>query len=125
MAYGKIYMLPCPISEGNPYEAYVYFKQLPTDYRALSETLQRVCYLILGTWEDNQGRRYIFREEGICNLNGETLYFTMEDATIYTGETAALMAPTHRVTGVNRTTAWLFDQRGEKEITIHLTKVKE
>ena len=79
--------------------------------------------IILGTWEDTQGNRYIFREEGICNLNGETLYFTMEDNQIYTGETAALMAPTHQVTGVNRQSAWLFDQRGEKEITIYLTRI--
>ena len=111
--------------EGKPYEAYVYYKQLPKDYRAMSEKLQRPCYLILGTWEDKSGNRYIFREEGICNLNGETLYFTMSDTTVYTGETAELMAPTHRVNGVNRTSAWLYDQRGETEVTIHLTRVKE
>ena len=111
--------------EGKPYEAYVYYKQLPTNYRAMSERLQKVCYLILGTWEDNQGNRYIFREEGICKLNGEALYFTMEDSTIYTGETADLMAPTHKVTGVNRTSAWLCDLRGEKEVSIYLKRISD
>ena len=112
-------------SAGKPYEAYAYYKQLPANYRAMSEKLQRPCYLILGTWEDNQGNRYIFREEGICNLNGETLYFTMDDVTVYTGETPDLMAPTHRVNGVNRSSCWLYDQRGAKEITLYLKRVTD
>ena len=35
------------------------------------------------------------------------------------------MTATHRITGVNRTHAWLYDQRGEKEVTIYLTRVTE
>jgi len=111
--------------EGKPYEAYAYYKELPEGYPGMKEKLQKACYLILGTWEDLQGNRYIFRGEGLCNLNGESVFFTIEDTTLYTGKTADGMTATHRITGVNRTHAWLYDQRGEKEVTIYLTRVTE
>ena len=112
-------------SEGKPYEAYVYYKQLPANYRAMAEKLQRPCYLILGTWEDRQGNRYIFREEGVCNLNGEVLYFNVENSAMYTGESADSLTATHRLNGVNRYNAYLYDKRGDREVTIYLTRVKE
>ena len=112
-------------NEGKPYEAWMYYKELPANYGNMKDRLQKPCYLILGTWEDLQGNRYIFRGEGVCSLNGEALCFNMQDATLFTGKTADSLAATHRITGVNRTHAWLYDQRGEKEITIYLTRVTE
>ena len=112
-------------NEGKPYEAYVYYRQLPEGYGNMKEKLQKACYLILGTWEDLQGNRYIFRGEGVCSLNGESVLFNIQDTTLYTGKTAETMTATHRITGVNRTHAWLYDQRGEKEVTIYLTRVTE
>ena len=109
--------------EKKPYEAYAYYKQLPVSYRAMSDKLQNACYLLLGTWEDRDGNLYIFREEGICNLNGETAYFNVVDTKVYTGSAADALTLTHRINGVNRTTAWLIDQRGGREITIKLTRV--
>jgi len=44
---------------------------------------------------------------------------------MYTGETATLLAETHRLTGVNRQHAWLYDRRSGTEITIYLTRVEE
>ncbi len=108
-----------------PYEAYVYYKQLPANFRQLSEKLQKAAYLILGTWEDVKGNRYIFREEGICNLSGETMYFNVIDGGVHTGETVDGLALTHRITGLNQKNAYLIDMRGEDEITIYLTKVQE
>ncbi len=111
--------------EGKPYDALVYYKQLPDGYGNVSNRLQEACYLILGTWEDLQGNRYIFREEGVCSLNGERLYFIVEDTAMYTGEKQTMMAVTHRLTGVNRSHAWLYDLRGEKEVTIYLTRISD
>ena len=34
--------------EGKPYEAYVYYKQLPSNYRALTDRLNKPAYLIHG-----------------------------------------------------------------------------
>ncbi len=112
------------LNAGKPYDALVYFHNLPDNYPGLSEKLQRPCYLILGTWEDLQGNRYIFREEGVCNLGGEVLVFNVNGTDMSTGATAAEMAVTHRLTGVNRTNAWLYDLRGGTEVTIYLTRVK-
>jgi hypothetical protein len=112
-------------NEGKPYEAYRYYKLLPNTYRAMADKLQRPCYLILGTWEDRQGNRYIFREEGLCSLNGEVLYFNVENNSVFTGEAADTLTSTHRLNGVNRYNAYLYDRRGDKEVTIYLTRVKE
>ncbi len=110
---------------GYPYEAYPYFMKLPADYRGLKAKMQRAVYLILGTWEDKEGNRYIFRGEGVCNLNGETLCFNLQGSAMSTGKTAGALTETHRVTGVNRKNAWLYDKRSGKEVAIYLTRVAE
>lgn len=111
--------------EGKPYEAYRYYKLLPVSYRGMEEKLQRPCYLILGTWEDRQGNRYIFREEGLCNLNGEVLYYNVEGTNMLTGAAADSLTSTHRLNGVTRYNIYLCDKRGDREVTITLTRVKE
>ncbi len=113
------------LSEGKPYEAYAYYQQLPENYRSLSSRMQRACYLLLGTWEDKKGNRYIFRGEGVCNLNGEVLFFNVTGYDMYTGETSDALTRTHRLSGVTRNSAWLVDKRGEKDVNIQLTRVKE
>ena len=81
--------------------------------------------LLLGTWEDRNGNRYIFRGEGVCNLNGEVLVFNVQGYDVYTGKTADELTRTHRLSGVTRNSAWLVDERGEKDVSINLTRVKE
>ena len=44
---------------------------------------------------------------------------------MHTGETADGLSATHRLNGVNRYNAYLYDKRGDKEVTIYLTRVKE
>ncbi len=111
--------------EQKPYDALRYYKELPDGYGDLNSRMQQPCYLILGTWEDLQGNRYIFREEGVCSLNGENVFFVVDGTSMYTGKQQDMLAVTHRLTGVNRSHAWLYDQRGEKEITIYLTRVTD
>ncbi len=111
--------------EGKPYEAYGYYKQLPANYRAMADRLQRPCYLILGAWEDKDGNRYIFRGEGVCNLNGEVLCFTVKGTDMFTGAAADELTKSHRINSVTRNNAWLYDERGEKDVSIRLTRVKE
>ena len=72
-----------------------------------------------------EGNRYIFREEGICNLAGETFYFNVIDAKVFTGKEADGLTQTHRISGLNQKNAYLFDMRGDQEISIYLTKVTE
>ena len=91
----------------------------------MADKLQRPCYLLLGTWEDANGQRYIFRGEGVCNLNGETMYFTMDGMDILTGKTADALTKTHRLNSINRTTAWFVDERGSKDVIIRLDKAAE
>ncbi len=121
-----LYQEACRLCDaGYPYEAYPYFMQLPADYRGVKERLQRSVYLILGTWEDKNGNRYIFRGEGVCNLNGEAFCFNVQSSTMFTGKTADNLTATHRLTGVNLTNAWLYDLRSGTEVAIYLTRVAE
>jgi hypothetical protein len=111
--------------EKKPYEALVYYRQLPAGYsKDVDNKMQDPCYLILGTWEDLHGNRYIFREEGVCSLNGEKLFFSVDGNSVFTGAEKDGLTQTHRLNGVTRRNAWFYDQRGEKEITIYLTRVE-
>ena len=112
-------------SEGKPYEAWAHYQHLPKNYRAMADKLQRPCYLLLGTWQDKSGNRYIFRGEGICNLNGETMYFNVLDMDVYTGSAADSLTKTHRLNSINRTTAWFVDERSGKDVIIRLERVTE
>ena len=109
---------------GQPYEALKWYRRIP-GYKSVDTRLQRGCYLILGSWTDLQNNLYEFREDGTCSLNGEELAFSVMGDVMYTGETATLLAETHRLTGVNRQHAWLYDRRSGTEITIYLTRVEE
>ncbi|MDD6050955.1 MAG: hypothetical protein PUC00_06750, partial [Clostridiales bacterium] len=113
------------LGEGKPYEAYAYYQQLPEGYRNVSSRMQRACYLLLGTWEDKQGNRYIFRGEGVCNLNGEALYFNIQGYDVYTGQTKDGLTLTHRLGSVTRDSAWLADVRDKQGVSIQLQRVKE
>ena len=109
---------------GKPYEALVYYKRIPGYNKEMESDLQKPWYLILGDWTDKNGNPYTFHEDGTCSLNGEELYFTVDGETMYSGETSELMAETHRMTGVNRWNAWLYDKRSGTEVLIYLTRVK-
>jgi len=106
---------------GKPYEALQWYQRIP-GYKSVDSKLQKGCYLILGSWTDLQGNVYEFYDDGVCRLNGELLSFTIDGDRMYTGETADLLAETHRLTGVNRQHAWLYDLRSGTEITIYLTR---
>lgn len=112
------------LAAGKPYEALVYYQRIP-GYKSVDSRLSRSWYLILGEWTDLQGNLYVFREDGTCSLNGEELSFTVDGDAMYTGDDPDLMAETHRLTGVNRQHAWLYDKRTGTEITIYLTRVEK
>ena len=109
------------LNAGKPYEALMYYRRIP-GYRMVDSRLKKSCYLILGRWTDLQGNLYEFFDDGTCSMNGEMLHFVVDGDRMYTGESAELMAETHRLTGVNQQHAWLYDKRSEKEITIYLTR---
>jgi len=107
---------------GKPYEALKWYRLIP-GYRGVDNKLQKGCYLILGSWTDLQGNVYTFRDDGSCLMNGLELFFTVDGENMYTGDDPDVLAMTHRLTGVNRQHAWLYEQAGDKEITIYLTRM--
>ena len=106
---------------GEPYAALWYYREIP-GYRNVDSRLQHACYLILGTWTDLDGTAYVFAEDGTLTIGDEKMYFAVDGTTLRTGASPETLSDTHRLTGVTRRNAWLFDKRGEKEITIYLTK---
>ena len=106
---------------GQPYAALAYYREIP-GYRNVDTRLQHACYLILGTWTDLDGVTYTFKDDGTLTIGDEKLYFLVDGTTLRTGASPETLSDTHRLTGVTRRNAWLFDRRGDKEITIYLTK---
>ena len=81
--------------------------------------------MILGMWEDQSGRRYIFDGSGTCSLAGENLYFTIDGTDMSTGKDIAAMTQTHTLGGVTKNNAWLHDMRSGTKVSIYLTRVAE
>ena len=108
-------------NEGKPYEALAYYREIP-GYRNVNDRLQRACYLILGAWTDLDGVVYVFSDDGTLTIGGEKLYFTVDGTTLRTGASPDALADTHRLSGVTKRNAWLFDKRSGTEVTIYLTK---
>ena len=108
---------------GKPFEALVWYRRIP-GYKQVDSRLQRPCYLILGKWTDLGGNVYHFRDDGSASMNGEEVFFAVESDRMYTGATASALAHTHRLTGVTRQHAWLYDRRSGTEVTIYLTRVE-
>ena len=106
---------------GEPYAALEYYLEIP-GYRNVDSRLQHACYLILGTWTDLDGVTYVFAKDSTLTIGDEKLYFAVDGTTLRTGASPDELSDTHRLTGVTRRNAWLFDKRGDKEITIYLTK---
>lgn len=109
---------------GQPYAAYPYYQPIAQE-RRVKERLKESCYLILGNWVDKSGNAYAFRLDGTCLIAGEEMYFAVDGMTIRTGMTSNVLTDTHRLTGINTRTAWLFDQRSGTDVQVYLTKVEE
>lgn len=62
-----------------------------------SNTINRM----FGTWESNQGDKFIFRADGTCNINGEELYYIIKNWTFHTGQNANSMSTTYRIVSNN------------------------
>lgn len=109
---------------GEPYAALNYYRDIP-DYRNVDARLQRACYLILGGWIDMNGVVYIFREDGTMSIGEETMYFAVDGTTLRTGPAPGMLSDTHRLSGLTRRNAWLFDGRSGTEVTVYLTRDEE
>lgn len=110
---------------GDVYGALPYFRLIPT-YQDVPERLARSCYMILGQWEDQDGRPYEFREDGTCVLAGEPGCFAVTGYSMETGATLDALTATHRVTEVTADRAILRDVRLDAQAqTIYLTRTLE
>ncbi|MCQ2457167.1 MAG: hypothetical protein MJ142_00360 [Clostridia bacterium] len=107
-----------------PYEALPYFRAVP-GYKSTDEFLRRPAYLLLGTWTDSESTAlYIFREDGVCYLNGRTLYFNFVNDKVMTSDTKGSAYTTSlNVWNVTEKTMSLsFTDENGKSVTRHLVR---
>ena len=66
---------------GKPYEGMAFFRMAEADSSAARSWLRYSCYRILGAWTDKDGETVAeFREDGTCEINGETFFFLVPDS---------------------------------------------
>lgn len=108
-----------------PYEALPYYRAIP-DYKDVAERLENPAYLLLGTWRKGDDL-LIFRDDGVCWLNGEKLYFNVTNPyQVMTSPTPdGTYANTHRVHDVTRTMLSLSDMREGLRKNYRLTRVED
>ncbi len=111
-------------NEGKPYEALPYYRAIP-EYKDVASRLERNCYAILGTWRNDNGVTFVFQEDGTCDLNGEKLYFLVDNYTMETGLSADALSNTHKVSSLSEDSLTLRDLRGSTIVTYKMTRVTE
>ena len=94
-------------------------------YVDVDSRLERKCYMILGTWRNDDGVTFVFREDGTCDLNGEKLYFLVDNYVMETGVTPDALSNTHKVSSLDGDSLTLRDLRGSTIITYKMTRVTE
>lgn len=109
--------------QDKPYEALPYYRLIP-DYEDVSaRKLTRRCYLILGSWQTDDGQTAEFREDATCTLQGKTLYYQVDNNTLRTGDTPEALKGTHRLTALSQDQLTLRDN--ENNVTLQFTRVSE
>ena len=109
-------------NEGQIYAALPYYRAIP-DYKDVNSRLERNCYQILGTWRNDAGVTFVFNEDGTCDLNGEKLYFTVDNYTMETGASPDALTYTHKVSSLKGDSLLLRDVRGSAVISYRMTRV--
>ncbi len=112
-------------SAGKPYEALLYYRNIP-DYKDVStRRLKRNCYMVLGKWEGKNGNAMEFREDGTCTIDGEELFFNVNNYAMNTGVSATSLTLTHKVSAVTEKSLSLRDMRDGRNVVYKLTRVAE
>ncbi len=107
---------------GKPYEALPYFRAAK-GYRGTESYMKKSCYLILGDWQTEDGRRYSFMPDGHCVLNGEALCFSVpNEYELLTGAEAGNLEKTHSITRIDDKYLTLRDLRDNRNQIIVLTR---
>lgn len=107
---------------GMVYEALPFYQAIP-GYRDVDKTLEKACYQLLGTWQDEAGDRYEFRPDYTCSLNGEELYFRPATWSIETGTDPEQLEKNMRISRIGKTNATLRDNRTAENRTLNLTRM--
>ena len=111
-------------ADGKPYEALPYYKNIPDYKDVTSKRLARNCYLVLGKWTSKTGVAMEFRENGTCVIDGEELFFNVNNYSMLTGVTKERLTLTHKVTAVYEESMTLRDIRNGQNIIIKLTRAQ-
>ncbi len=111
-------------ADGKPYDALPYYKNIP-DYKDVTKKrLARNCYMVLGKWISKAGVAMEFREDGTCSIDGEELFFNVNNYSMLTGVTRERLTLTHKVTAVYEKDLTLRDLRNGKNIIIKMTRTE-
>ncbi len=112
-------------SDGKPYEALPYYKNI-LDYKDVTKKrLKRNCYMVLGKWTSKAGVIMEFREDGTCTIDGEELFFNVSGTySMLTGVTKERLTLTHKVTAVYENDLTLRDIRDGRNSVIKLSRVE-
>jgi tetratricopeptide (TPR) repeat protein len=85
-----------------PFEALVYYRNIPDYKDVTSRKLDRVCYRMLGKWKSTKGVTMEFRDDGTCTLDGRDYYFYAKNYTLETGDSADELAQTYEIVASSR-----------------------
>jgi len=111
-------------ADGKPYEALPYYRNIP-DYRDVTtKRLARNCYMVLGKWTTKADVVLEFREDGTCVIDGEELFYNVNNYSMLTGVTKDRLTLTHKVTAVREKSMTLRDISDGKNVIIRLTRVE-
>ncbi|MDO4483195.1 MAG: hypothetical protein Q4C54_01815 [Clostridia bacterium] len=115
--------------EGKVWEALPYYRAAADERRDAAErraadALNRSCYKILGSWQTEDGQTAVFREDGTCDIAGETFRFSVDDRTLMTASGEGDMAATHRINRLDDTALTLRDTRPDGKGTLRLTRTE-
>ncbi len=111
-------------ADGKPYEALPYYRNIPGYKDVTSKRLDRNCYKVLGKWTSKTGVVMEFREDGTCTMDGEELFFNVNNYSMLTGVTKERLTLTHKVTAVYERDLTLRDIRDGKNVIIKMTRVE-
>lgn len=97
------------LSDGKPYEALPYLRK-DGNIRDTASLLKKGCYILLGSWKDNNGNTVaLFRENGTCVLDGHSFFFNVNGYDVFIGETPDALAKAYRMSNVSSNALTLTD----------------
>ncbi|NLB90560.1 MAG: hypothetical protein GX786_05010, partial [Clostridiales bacterium] len=111
-------------NEGYPYEALIYYRNIPNYKDVSSSKLQRNAYLIIGTWKSDAGMIMEFNEDGTYKIDEEQGLYSVKQYSMLMGESQDEMELTYKVTRLVGDSLTLRYVKEEKDTIYRLVRQK-